>query len=329
MIRMMQLCTLMCVAGAAAQEIGSFESLGQPTEYFESVGGYRLAVRRWNAAASFRATVVFQHGGGWHSGYHGYVFGELANEGYEVVAMDSMGHGFSEGPGGKTNWDSLTSVREDLRRLCAAQRQPIVLVVESMGSVIGTPLAFSPSAVDALVVSGGLFKLYPATAPPKPVQALLKFVGRFMPNKRIRLPSMNTTFDSAFGDERWAQAARADPNIVVDAFYLGPMTQVLREAPKILANASAISIPCLVMHSEVDTRTDVAAARAFYDKLVSTDKKLEVYSDASHQLFQDSPAKTARATADLRAWLDARYHPAVTETNSCANDECLESTEED
>mmetsp|Transcript_3990 Transcript_3990/g.12267 ORF Transcript_3990/g.12267 Transcript_3990/m.12267 type:complete len:369 (+) Transcript_3990:19-1125(+) len=300
-------------ARASADELRPFRSLGIPSEFATSSSKrkpYRLAIRRWPATGPSKATVVLQHGGGWHSGYFGGLGTALGEAGYEVVAMDAMGHGFSEGPGGKTQWEHLRVVRDDLRRLVANQTAPVVLLGESMGSVIVTPLALE-GAVDALVISGGLFRLAPATSPPKPALAVLTFAGWVLPKLRVRLPSMNATFDSAFGDPRWAAAARADENIVVDAFFLGPMAQVLPEMRKLRNRAPALSCPLLVMHSKIDTRTDVAAAAAFYDAAASQDKDLILYDDASHQLYQDSPANIARATTDLIAWLDRRFAPTA------------------
>ena len=45
-----------------------------------------------------RALLLVQHGGGWHSGYDDMGNG-LAAAGFEVMAFDTAGHGWSQGPG--------------------------------------------------------------------------------------------------------------------------------------------------------------------------------------------------------------------------------------
>lgn len=304
----MRIAALIAIAALAAGE-DKFASLGKPTEYMQSTSpnGYRLAIRRWPAAAgTFKASIVLQHGGGWHSGYFGELGTALSRKGYEVVAMDTMGHGFSEGPGGKLQWDHLRVAQEDLRQLVASTPKPVVLFAESMGAVIGTTLAIE-NLVDAYVASGGLFQLEKKTAPPALATAMLVAVGWLFPDFKVTLPSLNDTFDSAFGDPRWAQAARADPNIVVNAFYAGSMSQVLREARQIRRKASSVTCPLLVMHSKADTRTAFAAAETFFQKVASTDKRLIAYDNASHQLYQDTEANVARTISDFLSWLEEHY----------------------
>mmetsp|Transcript_23225 Transcript_23225/g.71421 ORF Transcript_23225/g.71421 Transcript_23225/m.71421 type:complete len:327 (-) Transcript_23225:1123-2103(-) len=311
-------CRLLVCAAAAAAETCSYGSLGEPTEFVTSSArkGYRLAVRRWTPPTTLptRASVVLQHGGGWHSGYFEQLGAALAAKGFAVVALDEVGHGFSEGPGGRTLWAGLAVAREDLRRIVGNQTKPVVLLAESAGTTIAIPLAFDDdSPIDALVVSGGLFGLAPQTAPPKVVLAILSLLGRVLPFVKVTLPSLNATFDEAFGDARWAAAAREDPNVVVDSFYLGQLHATLREAARIRTLAHRIHCPLLIMHSRVDARTDPDAAVTFFNDATNADagSDLLLYDDASHQLFQDDDFNTRRAIKDLLAWLDDRF-PSTT-----------------
>lgn len=71
--------------------------------------------------------------------------------------------------------------------------------------------------------------------------------------------------------------------------------------------AAKVTVPLLVMHSRVDTRTNFTAAKDFYDWASSVDKKMIAYDDASHLLFQDLVEHIARAMTDLIQLLDERY----------------------
>jgi alpha-beta hydrolase superfamily lysophospholipase len=150
----------------------------------------------------------------------------------------------------------------------------------------------------------------PGTKPPAIVCFAVSLLGRLFPRKRLTLPELNRTFDSAFGSADWAAAARADPLVSCDSFYLGPSSQVFGAARALRRRAGAVRVPLLVMQSKTDTRTSAAAAERFYADASSADKTLLLYDDGSHQLFQDTQANTARAIGDLRAWLDARYRPS-------------------
>jgi len=318
----------------------------EPSEFMEGKTGHRLAVRRWPAAAwrpqgavgGPKATVVLQHGGGWHSGYYDGLGTALSEAGYEVVALDAMGHGYSEGPlrtkqlneavtaeqgrteEGVTYWTSLADVSADLGRLLMQERAkrscPTVVVAESMGVLVAMPLVLEGgelgsfgSFIDGIITTGGLMRITKETQPPGLVCFLFEVLGRFFPKKNLIISDLDKTFDSAFGDARWAAAARADPLISTNSFYLGPASQNFRGMKRMRGRADRLNVPLLVMHSETDTRTDVKAAKDFYAAAGSGDKEIRLYPDASHLLFLDSEQNTARAIEDMTAWLDSRYTP--------------------
>ena len=108
---------------APTTDASAFQSLPEPDEWMTSCKGHRLGVRRWESSVtSPKGTVVLQHGGGWHSGYFGGLAASLNRAGYNVAALDAMGHGFSEGPGPKNYWDSPESVTTDLCTFCQDQK---------------------------------------------------------------------------------------------------------------------------------------------------------------------------------------------------------------
>jgi alpha-beta hydrolase superfamily lysophospholipase len=240
-----------------------------------------------------------------------------------------MGHGYSDGPlregslnvkvkaekgavqTGVTYWTGLPDVQRDLSNLCAEEKKrgaPVVVVAESMGAIIAGPLAMNgDSNIDALVTTGGLMRMTKETQPPPIVCFIFEVLGRFMGKRNIIVDDLDKTFDSAFGDLEWAKAARADPLISTNSFYLGPASQNFRAMKLLRKGASKVEIPLFIMHSKADTRTDYEAAADFYADAGSADKQFMSYDDASHLLFLDTPGKTQRAIDDLRDWLDSLY----------------------
>jgi len=342
----------------------TFATMGPPTEFMTSTAseGYKLAVRRWSAATKGdrfqpKATVVLQHGGGWHSGYYDELGSALSGSGYEVVALDAMGHGYSEGPlrdsslnqgvkadqgqvqTGVTYWTGLNDAQADLRKLCAQEKavraRPLVVVAESIGVLVGVPLAMAPRprrrglrerlsgakdpaadaafppgdapSVDAVVTTGGCMQIAKETQPPGIVCFVFEVLGRFIPKRNVILKDLDQTFDAAFGRDEWAQAARADPLISTNSFYLGPISQQFKGMKRLRAGAGEMRLPLYVMHSKADPRTSAEAATTFYEDAASADKEITLYEDASHLLFQDTEANTKRAIRDLTAWLDKRF----------------------
>ena len=311
-----------------------FEPLGEPQEFAVGFHGHKLALRRWAPAAEATGLLLVHHGGGWHSGYYDEMGRGLAAAGYEVLAFDAAGHGFSEGPGGLTYIRKTSDLVDDLRKLLAEEKAkrpglPIILYGESQGAVQVTALAAENDPnVSALVVSAGLFKLAPKTAPPALVVWLIQHLGVLFPRQRVTLKELDDTFDSAFGDPRWAAAARKDPRIVVNQFYLGSSSQMLKALSRIMTTAPKISdIPVYVQHPEFDTRTDSRAAKAWFEQVSSSDKTLRMYPDASHQMFQDSEANVRRVTTDLASWLDARFRSGTSATPDPSEEGAPESPE--
>ena len=137
---------------------------------------------------------------------------------------------------------------DDLRRLVVTEKArrpqlPVVVMGESMGALFTAPLAIERHpGVAAHVLSGALLRMAPATAPPWLVVQALRLLGTLLPAMRVTLPSLNATFDSAFGDPRWAAAARADPRVAVDSFYMGAAAQNFPKMQEILASAPQVTI---------------------------------------------------------------------------------------
>jgi len=327
------LCAALAAALGARAEMRC-EPLGEPDEFAVGFHGHKLALRRWAPAAAPTGLLLVHHGGGWHSGYYDEMGRGLAAAGWEVLAFDAAGHGFSEGPGGLTYIRKVSELVDDLRKILAEEKAkrpglPIVLYGESQGAVMVTALAAENDPnLSALVVSSGLFKLAPKTAPPALVVWLIKHLGALFPRQTVTLKELDDTFDSAFGDPRWAAAARKDPRVVVNAFYLGSSSQTLKALSRIMTTAPKISdIPVLVQHPEFDTRTDPRAAKAWFEGVSSSDKTLRMYPEASHQMFQDSETNIRRVTADLASWLDARFRSDTSAAPGTSEEDAPEKPE--
>lgn len=160
---------------------------------------------------------------------------------------------------GVTYWTKLDDVISDLRQFLKQEKEkrpdvPIILLGESMGALITVPLAIEHDPnVDAIITAGGLFKMTKETQPPPIVCLMFEILGRFFPKMNIRVKELDATFDSAFGDERWAAEARSDPYGCTDSFYLGPASEYFRYMKLLRREASRVSVPLYVMHSRTDT----------------------------------------------------------------------------
>mmetsp|Transcript_100319 Transcript_100319/g.184233 ORF Transcript_100319/g.184233 Transcript_100319/m.184233 type:complete len:280 (+) Transcript_100319:3-842(+) len=278
-----------------------------------------MALRRWPASGTPKAVLVLQHGGQWHSGYFNEPGKVLSAAGYEVVAADLSGHGYSEGPGGLTYYDRFSDMVDDLAAVVVHEKAkhpdtPIVLFAESWGALVGAHVGIRREPnLDGLIFGGGLFELLVTKI--SPVEKLVfRLLSRFAPKLVISNPGMNETFDSAFGLPEWAAAAREDslipgsPGMKHDRLYPRTAAEtVLKAMPAVHHDAAYIEVPVLFIHSETDTRCGVSGAQAVFDKVSSIDKHFVAYPEASHQLFMDSKANVDRVIKDIHDWIHKRF----------------------
>uniref|UniRef100_A0A0G4GA76 Serine aminopeptidase S33 domain-containing protein n=1 Tax=Chromera velia CCMP2878 TaxID=1169474 RepID=A0A0G4GA76_9ALVE len=316
-----------------------FAPLGKPTEWFTSKeGGYKLAVRRWEPSKSLspgaeegdgklkgpRGTVILQHGGGFHSGYFDAFAKVLANAGWQCVAMDAIGHGYSQGPGGMAHLNRMSHATTDLERLINRERKrvgeqlPVFVFAESMGALIALPLGLRRrkdrvyrSPVDGFIIACPALKFHKETVPPLAGRMILHLLGQVIPNTSPPGVDLESSFNSAFGDLRWAEAARKDVRVLKGPPSLRVVSEAMRTAGWLRKNFSKITAPILVLQAARDTRIDPEGARELYRQVGSRDKKMVEYGEASHQLLQDNEAASRRVAADVVAWLNEDEIPSL------------------
>jgi alpha-beta hydrolase superfamily lysophospholipase len=69
--------------------------------------------------------------------------------------------------------------------------------------------------------------------------------------------------------------------------------------------AARITVPVLLLQSGDDYVVKKDASLAFYDRLKTTDKELEVYPDFYHEIFSETARE--KAFARTAAWLLSKF----------------------
>jgi alpha-beta hydrolase superfamily lysophospholipase len=210
----------------------------------------RAYYRHW-AAVEPRATVIFLHGFGEHTGlYHRYGYA-LNAAGIDLWAVDQFGHGLT--PGDRGDFRSLeasSALADGLCELARAERPGLPLVAQghSFGAVVTLfRLLDAPDDWVAGVVSG---------APLVPVPDLV---------------DANTTFEIApsqlSADPFYLDAIANDPLAFVDADG-GPLARELdRGWDRFGAELPALTVPTLAVHGSNDPIAPVGALRAYAEQI--------------------------------------------------------------
>jgi acylglycerol lipase len=220
--------------------------------YFEGSRG-RVHHHAWLPDGTARAVVVLLHGYGEHLGLYDALARRLTTSGYAVHALDSVGHGRSDGERGRIDhWDDYVNDARTLIRIAGDRHlgAPVVLVGHSGGGMAAYLLAVRyPRLAAAVVLSG---------APLTPLDwVAAELAGQGLGVSELDPTSMLSTHPD------YVHALMHDPLCVGGEFNqvtLRAMQAAWPESVAALADARP-RLPVLIVHGEDDPIVPVATAR--------------------------------------------------------------------
>lgn len=281
--------------------IGGLHSAAQATESRVSMtkadgsaatsqtGRSQIPSSHWRAADRSGCVVVGVHAFGDHRAAFADLAAHLNQHGHDVMAFDQRGFGQTSNHGAYAGHDAYLNdlkIMVDRARDIAGER-PVVIIAESFGASVAL-VAVGRGLVhcDGLILSGpGVREDLPA----KPLwDALIDGAASVFGSGSVTLNQvsdmMSKTAQARFRDDPWVvRDVRADT-----------YSQVVEMADMASLEASNVTVPTLVLYSEVDG----IIARASIDALMRRLPKpatLKTYPDRPHLVFQ------ARDRSDIEA----------------------------
>lgn len=274
---------------------------------YSSFDGIRIHYRLLIPRESTCNTVMLVHGFGEHAGRYGNLYKHFVPKGYEVYAPDLRGHGLSEGLKGHV--DKFSNYIEDLKILHKKIEgdKPAkceltcgnILIGHSMGGLIALRYALDyPDGLCAVIVSGPLLKL--AMPVPGWKKSMGKFMSRLFP--KFRMPN-ELDPNLLSHDPQVAPMYEKDPlvNHMVSSRWFTEATAAMEN---VLARASSLRLPLLMLHGGSDKLCSVDGTKQFFDRCRSPDKTLKIYDGMYHEIFNEINHK--QVMADIEAWLKER-----------------------
>ena len=263
--------------------------------------GLRLFYRRWEATSP-KATLLFVHGLGEHSGRYNFPVEYFVPRGFNAYSFDHRGHGKSDGP--RAYAPSLRILLEDIRHLLAMIHQqedgrPIFMVAHSFGGQLAANYGISYPHSQA-----GILFSSPNIGLAMPVPALKVFLGRklagFFPKFLIK-NEIDPVWVSR--DPAVVQAYREDP-MVGKKISLKLADLILENQSHMISLAPGFKAPAFFMHGGADKICSPEATRDFYKRAGSKDKEFKLYKGYYHEIFNDIGREDV--FKDMEAWIKER-----------------------
>jgi alpha-beta hydrolase superfamily lysophospholipase len=267
----------------------------------KAFGGIDLYCRNWRPDGPARATIVFVHGIGDHSGRHGNLVEALVAAGFAVTAPDMRGHGRS--PGARGHVDGWEDYREDLRAVVQAARAsapglPVFVIGHSLGGLIVMEYALRyPEGLKGVVAMSPALAL---DGVPRWKIAASRLLDHVAPRLALKvgLDSGGMSRDPAI-----KAADDEDPLLhKLGTVRLGVAVQGALQWT--FAHAAELRVPLLVVHGTADTVVPAAASEALYVLLAQGDKTRLTYDGGYHELDNDTSHDAV--LRDIAAWISAR-----------------------
>lgn len=307
--------------------------MSAPTDgFFITFDGVRLHYRKWEAAdlegadprdpdpapVEPRGILVYLHGLQSHSGWFGETCARLAEEGFEVYALDRRGSGESGGPRGHVA--RVSDVVRDHRLFLAWLRgeRPgarITLLAHSWGGMLGVLLAGYARSREMV---HGLVLIAPALAGRRRMMSLwgalrLLAWSVFRPTRMLPVP----------WDER--TALTKDPEraewIAKDPLHLTEVSmrfwwETAKLAAYMRMTAGNIERPVYCALGGDDALVDNARAIDVLRKMKNAENKVRIFDGAAHTLEFERAAPDVRA--EILCFLDETLYPESHPRRRCA-----------
>lgn len=265
--------------------------MGQRFEnHFKGQEKLELFYQEWREPPE-NGIVILTHGLAEHSECYDHVAKGVNEMGWSVIGWDMRGHGRSEGKRGHVS--DFQHYVEDLKTLVHSVRnedpsKPIVLFGHSTGGLV-TLLA-------ALELSLEEIKGYVLSSPalgfsikvPYLKDQFARLADKYLPSITLHneIQYEDLTHDTEFLERYPKDHLRHDK--ISPRIYLG----MLDGFEKVFANIDSYTKPVLLQLAGHDKIVDALKAKEFYERLVNPEKRLEIYADSYHEVYNDLERET-------------------------------------
>ncbi|MFA5560577.1 MAG: lysophospholipase [Acholeplasmataceae bacterium] len=255
-----------------------------------------LHVKRFEVPES-KATIIITHGIAEHSGRYDVMTKKFNNAGFNVVRYDLRGHGQSQGQRGKLK--SFHQFVDDLHALVVEEKKlqnnKIFLFGHSMGGLIVHLYGVKYKDVQGIIS---------CAAPTNFMSNILPL--RFFGFRLFGWIPIKTNFaDQKLSRDRTVEEEYVSDPFNLHKFYISLVGQMFVRGVRYLnKRVNEFTLPILYIHGEEDKIVPEQFSKRMFDLVNSTDKKIVLYPDSYHEVFNDLDQEDAYQKAI--EWLSER-----------------------
>ncbi|MCU0304311.1 MAG: lysophospholipase [Thermoanaerobaculales bacterium] len=267
--------------------------------------GLELYWQSWQPPGEPEGVLVFVHGLAEHSGRYLNPVRHFVARGWTCFGFDYRGHGRS--PGARAHVGTFDEYLADLaegHRLAKIRHpgQRIFLVGHSQGGLLSLLYAESgPDDLDGVVVSSPFLGIHPDSRPSRLALGASRIAARLTP--KMKLANLaDPTFLSR--DPAVAEAYVGDP-LVSREVTMGWAAAALDAQRKVLAEASLMTLPTLVMQAGADRLADPDASRTWVASAPADLVEYVEWDGFYHELFNEPRFDRRQVFDRMEAWLEA------------------------
>ncbi|MBP6235218.1 MAG: lysophospholipase [Saprospiraceae bacterium] len=237
-----------------------------------------------NTISDAKANIIFLHGYTEHIGRYGWMIEQMNQAGINVFAYDHRGYGKSDGTRAYIN--RFSQYTEDLGVYLNQLKKPELptfLMGHSMGSLIGVGYLVNhlEHQFAGFISSSGALKIDESISP------FLRKISGIMSKIAPHLKTIKLDPNALSRDPKEVVKYFTDPAVYHGGTKARLGFEMLEAMKSAQNNFHKINIPVLILHGTEDKLADPLGSQWMYDKVSSTDKKLEYFEGLYHEIMNE------------------------------------------
>ncbi len=268
---------------------------------FEGIGGEKIYFQFFKPKA-YKNVVIYVHSMGDHSGRYLFPIEYFIDRKVAFYGLDHRGHGRSSGKRGHIN--SFSDYLDDLStfvnivRKREGDKQFFIMGQGLGGLIVVRYIEEHPGFFVGAIISSASLKLKHTISP------FMTYVGEKLSRYLPRFSMTNEIDPVNLTHDKDVVKKYMEDDLVHNKVTVRFFTECSSAMEVAFQKAETVTIPFLILHAGADQVVSPDGSSQFYDTIVSTDKKLSIYTGMYHEILNEIDRETVYK--DIEKWIGPR-----------------------